>query len=491
MASGLRWGCGRYRTRRRRMFWRSWAMGCSSLACPPSCGTCAASGHGGRWHESGSTSTRCSAASTASDGLRCGDAVLLADGGILHPPALVLDLDPGSWTWSEDDDLLVEATVLLDRSHEPVELWTLPRVLLEAATWSTGAVRAEMRGCLLDLWGLDLTCPRCAGRGGAIQFGMRGRPPSASNPDEEPILGGCVIEPFMHRYTCRFCHTQWGGAPRFADPVLLDLARSGGVLRDEEIRADGSTPMALRWLNTLFDGVEDLLDQWQPYRLFTEFDSRYGRTVGVDLQCGDDALELEYKPDGSAVSGWDLRIQTEGEPPPVSFTLTPGGRSGAQAIKDVGLFTRRAILLGWNPSRCDDWDPPYEEWVDRTGGGEVRAGRWSVANRRHIAPGTEVFLLLQGAQHGLVGHGITTDWPAPDESLDDPDKTTQYVPVEWDRLLPVESRISRDVLEREVPNVRWRAIRRSGWPVPDDAVADLRALWQDDRANVGQRQEET
>ena len=107
------------------------------------------------------------------DGLRCGDAVLLADGGILHPPALVLDLDPGSWTWSEDDDLLVEATVLLDRSHEPVELWTLPRVLLEAATWSTGAVRAEMRGCLLDLWGLDLTCPRCAGRGGAIQFGMR------------------------------------------------------------------------------------------------------------------------------------------------------------------------------------------------------------------------------------------------------------------------------------------------------------------------------
>ena len=331
-------------------------------------------------------STRCSAASTAATGSRCGDAVLLADGGILHPPALVLDLDPASWTWSEDDDLLVEATVLLDRSHDPVELWTLPRVLLEAATWSTGAVRAEMRGCLLDLWGLDLTCPRCAGRGGAIQFGMMGRPPAASNPDEEPILGGCVIEPFMHRYTCRYCHTQWGGAPRFADPVLLDLARSGGVLRDEEIRTDGSTPMALRWLNTLFDGVEDLLDQWQPYRLFTEFDSRYGRTVGVDLQCGDDALELEYKPDGSAVSGWDLRIETEGEPPPVSFTLTPGGSSGAQAIKDVGLFTRRAVILGWNPSRWDDWDPPYEEWVTRTGAGEVLAGRWSVANRRTHRP---------------------------------------------------------------------------------------------------------
>ena len=277
--------------------------------------------------------------------------------------------------------------MLLDRSHEPVELWTLPRVLLEAATWSTGAVRAEMRGCLLDLWGLDLTCPRCAGRGGAIQFGMTGRPPAASNPDEELILGGCVIEPFMHRYTCRYCHTRWGGAPRFADPVLLDLARSGGVLRDEEIGTDGSTPMALRWLNTLFDGVEDLLDQWQPYRLFTEFDSRYGRTVGVDLQCGDDALELEYKPDGSAVSGWDLRIETEGEPPPVSFTLTPGSSSGAQAIKDVGLFTRRAVLLGWNPSRWDDWDPPYEELVTRTGGGEVLAGRWSVANRRNIAPG--------------------------------------------------------------------------------------------------------
>ena len=150
--------------------------------------------------------------------------------------------------------------------------------------------------------------------------------------------------------------------------------------------------------------------------MFTDFDSRYGRTVGVDLQCGDDALELEYKPDGSVVSGWDLRIETEGEPPPVSFTLTPGGSTGAQAIKDVGLFTRQRGPLGLEPQQVGRLGPAVRGVVTRTGGGEVLAGRWSVANRRNIAPGTEVFLLLQGAQHGLVGHGITTDWPFPDES---------------------------------------------------------------------------
>jgi hypothetical protein len=272
------------------------------------------------------------------NGLELGDAVLLADveRNILHPPGLVVGLDPGPWTWAEDQNLLVEVTVLLDRSHAPLELSELPPALYEHATWSPGAARAEMRGCLLDLWGLDLTCPRCGGRGGRIAFGMQPEPQPASKPDEAPILGGCVIEPFMHVYACRYCRTGWGGAPRFADPALLDLAVSGGVVRRENLRDGWSTPVQLRWLNTLLDGVEDLLREWSPFRMFTEFDSRYGRTVGIDLERGEDALELEYKADGSAVSGWDLSDES-GEPPPVSFALTPGSSTGGQAIQAAGL----------------------------------------------------------------------------------------------------------------------------------------------------------
>ena len=106
-----------------------------------------------------------------------------------------------------------------------------------------------------------------------------------------------------------------------------------------------------------------------------------------------------------------------------------------------------------------------------------------MANRRTIPPGTEVFLLLQGTQHGMIGHGITTDWPFPAADHTTPGQTRRYVPVEWHQLLPVESRIGRDLLERDVPNVKWRSIRSSGWPVPDDAVADLRAVWQRESAS--------
>ena len=87
-----------------------------------------------------------------------------------------------------------------------------------------------------------------------------------------------------------------------------------------------------------------------------------------------------------------------------------------------------------------------------------------MARRRNIAPGTEVFLLLQGSQHGLVCHGITTDWPVPGTHYPDPAKTTRHVPLEWNTLLPL-ARIPRDDLEQEVPGVRWRQIYSSGWPV--------------------------
>jgi hypothetical protein len=109
------------------------------------------------------------------DGLRAGDAVLLADGErrVVHPPAHVLVVDPDPAVWPEADNLLVEVTVLVDRSHEPLPVADLPPLLVEAASGSTGAARAELRGSLLDLWGLDLTCPVCAGRGGRIGYGLR------------------------------------------------------------------------------------------------------------------------------------------------------------------------------------------------------------------------------------------------------------------------------------------------------------------------------
>lgn len=418
----------------------------------------------------------------ARGGLLVGDAVLLVDvvHDVLHPPALVLGLDPEPWAWEEHENVVVEATVLLDRSHEALRLSELEPRLVEQVTFGTGAARGEMRSCLLDLWGLDLTCPRCAGRGGRIQYGLVGRPEEESNPDDEPALGGCVIEPFMHSYACRYCGALWGGAPRFGDPDLLDLAVQGDLVSADLTGDSWSTPVQLRWLNTLLDGIEDLLTVWEIRRFFTDFDSHYGRTVGVDLQRGGDSLELEYNPNGGRISVWDLGIDGS-DGPHISVTLDPASITAAAAIDRAGLFSgdphRDVVILGWNPKKWDAWDPPYEEAVKATHRGEVLPARWSVAARRNIAPGTEVFLLLQGKRRGLVGHGVTSDWPFPAPHYSEPDRTTNYVPLEWDALLPLESRIPREVLELEVPDFKWRSVYSSGWPMSDQAAADLRALW--------------
>jgi hypothetical protein len=337
-----------------------------------------------------------------------------------------------------------------------------------------------MRGCLLDLWALDLTCPKCAGRGGRIEYGLVGPPEPAANPDEEPVLGGCVIEPFMHKYACRYCGAQWGGAPRFGDPDLLHLAVQGGLVAEGETGDSWSTPVQLRWLNTLLDGFDDLFPEWEVHRFFTDFDSHYGRTVGVDLQRVEDSLELEYNADGGRISVWDIGIDGS-DGPHASVTLDPASITVGAAIAEAGLFAgnpqRDAIILGWNPKKWDEWDPTYTGAVEATRRGEVLPGRWSVAARRNIAPGTDVFLLLQGQHHGLVGHGVTTEWPIPGPHYSEPGRTTNYVPVEWDALLPLESRIPRDVLEREVPDLKWRSVYSLGWPMSDQAAVDLRALW--------------
>lgn len=150
-----------------------------------------------------------------------------------------------------------------------------------------------------------------------------------------------------------------------------------------------------------------------------------------------------------------------------------------------------AIVLTWNPDEWDHWSPSYDSAVDDVRREGQQRDRWSVANRVNIEPGTEAYLLRQGADHGLVGHGLVTSSPYPDARFNDPSTTTNYVDLVWDRLLPVSDMITRDLLEAEVPGFKWRqGARNSGNALSDQAEDQLARLWEREagsRATRGRR----
>ncbi|HEY8701683.1 MAG TPA: HNH endonuclease [Arthrobacter sp.] len=140
----------------------------------------------------------------------------------------------------------------------------------------------------------------------------------------------------------------------------------------------------------------------------------------------------------------------------------------------------KAIILGWNPDRWNNWD--YSAVIDQaTETGQARE-RWSVGRHRNILPGAGAWLLLQGrSQHGrgLIGHGIVTSETYEAPHFSDPAKTMQYVSVTFDALLPLGSQIPPDALAEAVPEIQWGRFRGSGASIPQEAADRLRRLWQD------------
>lgn len=138
-----------------------------------------------------------------------------------------------------------------------------------------------------------------------------------------------------------------------------------------------------------------------------------------------------------------------------------------------------AIILTWNPAEWDAWDPSYDAAVERVESTGRLPDRWSAANRVNIDPGTEAYLLRQGDGHGLAGHGLVTSHPFPAEHFNDPARTTNYVDLVWDRLLPLSDMIPRDLLEAEVPDFSWRqGARSSGNSLSEAAEEQMARLWE-------------
>ncbi|WP_461472950.1 hypothetical protein [Microbacterium sp. HJ5] len=136
------------------------------------------------------------------------------------------------------------------------------------------------------------------------------------------------------------------------------------------------------------------------------------------------------------------------------------------------------VIMGWNPNLWDEWPGSFASVVEQVTGGEPFVTQWSVGARREVAPGTDAWLLRQGGEYGIIGHGTVLTPPYEDVHFADPRRTANFVDVSFDALVIEPDRIPRDLLEVVVPEIAWRFQFRSGNRVGVAANARLHELWR-------------
>lgn len=140
------------------------------------------------------------------------------------------------------------------------------------------------------------------------------------------------------------------------------------------------------------------------------------------------------------------------------------------------------IILGWNRDFEDVWPlDDYELSRLACEKGEIVKAQWSVGNHVNIEIGTECYMLVQGQNHprGLVARGYTTSVPEEGEHWDDPEKTTNYIQIDWHSFRSFMKPIPPKLLDEKIPDVPWlKGIQGSGFPIKGDSQTKLRELWE-------------
>jgi len=135
------------------------------------------------------------------------------------------------------------------------------------------------------------------------------------------------------------------------------------------------------------------------------------------------------------------------------------------------------VLGIWNPVMWQ-WDDLHLRVRESDAGKDVR-GRWSVSNRQHgVSIGDRFFILKLGEDpRGIIASGTVVRLPFEDDHWDEtPGKTTNYVEVDFDRLLDPANVLPVELLESQLPNTHWRP-QGGGTSVSPADEADLEQLW--------------
>lgn len=135
--------------------------------------------------------------------------------------------------------------------------------------------------------------------------------------------------------------------------------------------------------------------------------------------------------------------------------------------------------MGWNPGLWNEWPGSYGDVVQSVHDGTPYVTEWSVGSRREVEPGADAWLLRQGGDYGIIGHGVVLSETYEAVHFADPRRTARFVEVSFDSLVLERDRVPRDLLEVIVPEVAWRFQFRSGNRIAPGPNRRLHELWRD------------
>ena len=139
------------------------------------------------------------------------------------------------------------------------------------------------------------------------------------------------------------------------------------------------------------------------------------------------------------------------------------------------------FILVWNPKRfpidADDWAAE----VDLIQGGGSHVGQWSTGKRKGgIELGDRCVLFRADNNRGIVAAGDAASVVHPDLHWNPKrakkKELANYVSVEWTWQVPIEQRISVEVLRAKVPDAPWDNLIGSGVQLDDKSASKLEAL---------------
>ena len=145
-----------------------------------------------------------------------------------------------------------------------------------------------------------------------------------------------------------------------------------------------------------------------------------------------------------------------------------------------------AFILTWNPQRWPITDDQWEAEAARPRDQRSRSS-WATGNRTGgMNDGDTVYLLRQHSTRGIVMSGTVIGEVYQDRHFDGRG-VANYVEYSVDELVPTEDRLPTEVLEADVPEVKWMRLQGSGVKVPPAAEQRLADLWAEHLRTVGFR----
>ncbi len=144
-------------------------------------------------------------------------------------------------------------------------------------------------------------------------------------------------------------------------------------------------------------------------------------------------------------------------------------------------------VLGWDPDQANRWSLSYDDCVRRCRDDHGLLERWPVRDWRLVSAGTQVHLMLQGRQRGLIGRGTVRSAPLLSGDATRPGQLVHHVLVEWSTLLPLDRRIPVEALEAAVPELPWRSSYASAMALSPAGAQQLDLMWAADAGSPARR----